>query len=162
VGRRAYLRNSVVIASFQEDAEINRDGYAVVAIDVIRATTTAITAVAAGRRCFPVPSVEAALLPERQLPNALLPVEIAGVLREEDQICCAWLARELIAAGYEPEDERTSAIVDRWSTATVEACLCSKSVDYLRRSGQIRDLDFTLQHVNDLPHVFRMRDGEVV
>src|SRR5207245_2446733 len=54
VGRRAYLRNSVVIASFQEDAEINRDGYAVVAIDVIRATTTAITAVAAGRRCFPV------------------------------------------------------------------------------------------------------------
>lgn len=232
------MRNSVVIASFQEDAEIDRDGYAVVAIDVIRATTTAITAVAAGRRCFPVPSVEAALLLERQLPNALLAGEISGDLpqefelnnspaeiatredcdrplillsssgtklihaarqcdfaylacfrnwaslsrylmdrhsrvaligagtrgefREEDQICCAWIAGELIAAGYEPEDERTSAIVDRWSTATVEACLCSKSVDYLRRSGQIRDLDFTLQHVNDLPHVFRMRDGEVV
>ena len=61
------MRNSVVIGCFQEDAEIYRDGYAVVAIDVIRATTTAITAVAAGRRCFPVPSVEAALLLERQL-----------------------------------------------------------------------------------------------
>lgn len=232
------MRNSIVIGCFQEGAEIYRDGYAVVAIDVIRATTTAITAVAAGRRCFPVPSVEAALLLRRQLPNALLagelsgdlpqefelnnsPAEIAtredfdrplvllsssgtkliyaarqcnfaylacfrncaslsrylidrhsrvaligagtrGEFREEDQICCAWIARKLVAAGYEREDERTSSIVDRWSTATVEACLCSKSVDYLRRSGQIRDLDFTLEHVNDLPHVFMMRDGEVV
>ena len=232
------MRNSLVIGCFQEDAEICRDGYAVVAIDVIRATTTAITAVAAGRRCFPVPCVEAALLLERQLPNALLAGEISGDLpqefelnnspaeiaaredfdrplvllsssgtkliyaarqcsfaylacfrncdslsrylmdrhskvaligagtrgefREEDQICCAWIARELIAAGYESEDDRTSAIVDRWSTAAVEACLCSKSVDYLRRSGQTRDLDFTLEHVNDLPHVFMMRNGEVV
>jgi len=33
---------------------------AVVAIDVIRATTTAVTAVATGRQCYPVPTVEAA------------------------------------------------------------------------------------------------------
>jgi 2-phosphosulfolactate phosphatase len=232
------LRNSVVIDCFQENPDICRHDYAVVAIDVIRATTTAITAVAAGRRCFPVPSVEAALLLQRQLPNSFLAGEVSGDLpqgfevnnspaeisarqdihrplillssagtklihaarecdfaylacfrnfasvsqhlvdrhpkvaligagtrgefREEDQICCAWIARELIDLGYEPENERTASIVDLWGTAPAEACLCSKSVAYLRRSGQTRDLDFTLQHVNDLPHVFLMRDGEVV
>lgn len=232
------MRNSVVIHCFQENPDISRDGHAVVAIDVIRATTTAITAVAAGWRCFPVPSAEAALLLQRELPNSLLAGEVSGEMpqdfdvnnspaeisvredshrplillsssgtkllhaaracdfaylacfrnfssmsqhlidrhpkvaligagtrgefREEDQICCAWIARELIEAGYEPEDERTSSIVDLWGTAPVEACLYSKSVDYLRRSGQTRDLDFTLEHVNDLPHVFMMRDGEVV
>ena len=232
------MPNSVVINCFQENPKIERDGYAVVAIDVIRATTTAITAAAAGWRCFPVPSKEAALLLQERLTNGLLagevsgdtpdefeltnsPAEIAarqdihrplillsssgtklihaarecdftylacfrnfaalsqhlidrhsrvvligagtrGEFREEDQICCAWIARELIDAGYEAEDERTQCIVDLWGTAPAEACLCSKSVAYLRRSGQIKDLDFTLEHVNDLPHVFTMRDGEVV
>ena len=232
------MRNRVVIDCFQENPEFLRDGYAVVAIDVIRATTTAITAVATGRRCFPVPSVEAAKLVQRELPNALLagevaghlpedfevnnsPVEIAmrrdferplillsssgtklihaaresdftylacfrnhstlsrhliahhsnvalvgagtrGEFREEDQICCAWIARELIDAGYEPENERTSSIVERWGTAAADACLCSRSAEYLLKSGQTMDLDFTLEHVDDLPHVFMMKDGEVV
>lgn len=93
---------------------------------------------------------------------ALIGAGTRGEFREEDQICCAWIARELIDAGYEPEDHRTSCIVDRWGTAEAEACLCSKSVDYLRRSGQTRDLDFILEHVNDLAQVFRMQDGEVV
>lgn len=232
------MRNSVVIECFQDKAEICREGYAVVAVDVIRATTTAITAVATGRRCFPVVSAEAALSLRQRLPNALLagevsgdlpagfeannsPAEIAarrdidrplvllssagtklihaakecdfaylacfrnfaalaerlierhskvaligagtrGEFREEDQICCAWIGRELVEAGYEPENERTSSIVDRWGTAPAEACLCSNSVAYLRRSGQTRDLDFTLQHVNDLAQALQMRDGEVV
>ena len=232
------MQNSVVIGCFQENAEIYRAGYAIVAIDVIRATTTAITAVAMGRRCFPIPSVEEALRLRRQLPNSLLAGEISGDLpqdfelsnspaeisvrqdidrplillssagtklmhaarkcdfaylacfrnfaalsehlidrhpkvaligagtrgefREEDQICCSWIARELIDAGYAAEDELTSSTVNRWRTAPVEACLCSKSVAYLRRSGQTRDLDFTLQHVNDLSDVFLIRDGEVV
>jgi 2-phosphosulfolactate phosphatase len=232
------LRNSVVIRCFQDNPEISPDGYAIVAIDVIRATTTAISAVATGRRCFPVPSVEAALSLQRQLPDSLLAGEVAGDLplefelnnspaeiaartdfhrplillsssgtklihalraadfaylacfrnweplaehltgrharvaligagtrgefREEDQICCAWIARALMDAGYEPQDARTSAIVEQWGTASVKACLCSKSVSYLRRSGQTKDLEFTLQHVNDLLDVFLMRDGEVV
>ena len=227
----------MVIECFQENPEIRPHNCAVVVIDVIRATTTAITATAAGRRCFPVPSLEAALSLRQRLPNALLagelagniphnfdlnnsPAEIAarsdvdrplillsssgtklihaashcnftylacfrnfaslveylidrhsrvvligagtrGEFREEDQLCCAWIAHRLISAGYEPEDERTFSIVLHWGTAGVEACLCSKSVDYLRRSGQTQDLDFTLNHINDLPHVFRMRDGEV-
>lgn len=232
------MRNKVVIDCFQENPGFRYDDRAVVAIDVIRATTTAITAVAAGRRCFPVPSPEAARMVKRKLVNALLagevagdmpegfevnnsPVEIAmrtdiarplillsssgtklihaartsestylacfrnhstlsqhlidrrvdvalvgagtrGEFREEDQICCAWIARELIAAGYEPENDRTRSIVERWGSVAAEACLCSRSAEYLRKSGQSLDLDFTLEHVDDLPVVFRMRDGEVV
>jgi 2-phosphosulfolactate phosphatase len=232
------LPNSVTIECFQENPTINRDGYAVVAIDVIRATTSAITAAAAGWRCFPVPSLEAALFLQRELPNSVLagevsgdtphefelnnsPAEIAarvdnhrplillsssgtklihaarhcefvylacfrnfaalsqhliynhpkvlligagtrGEFREEDQICCAWIARELIEAGYLAETDRTSALVDRWGGASVDACLCSKSVAYLRRSGQIKDLDFTLAHVDDLCDVFMVKEGEVI
>jgi 2-phosphosulfolactate phosphatase len=93
---------------------------------------------------------------------ALIGAGTRGEFREEDQICCAWIARELIAAGYEPENERTSTIVERWGTAAAEASLCSRSAEYLRKSGQTPDLDFTLEHVNDLPLVFLMRNGEVV
>jgi 2-phosphosulfolactate phosphatase len=232
------MPNKVVIDCFQENPNFYREGYATVAIDVIRATTTAVTAAAAGRRCFPVPTEEAAKLVLRQIPNALLagevaghlpddfevnnsPVEIAmrrdfqrplillsssgtklihaaskseftylacfrnhasvsqhlkahhshvaligagtrGEFREEDQICCAWIARELITAGFEPENERTAAIVEKWGNAPADACLVSRSAEYLRKSGQTMDLDFTLEHVNDLPMVFMMKDGEVV
>jgi len=234
------MRNKVVIDCFQENPEFRsgREDHAVVAIDVIRATTTAITAVATGRRCFPVPTVEAARLVRKGLPYSLLagevagdtpedfevnnsPAEIAtrldvdrplvllsssgtklihaareseftylscfrnhsalsqyliehhsqvaligagtrGEFREEDQICCAWIARELIDAGYEPENDRTASIVEQWGTAPADACLCSRSAEYLRKSGQMLDLDYTLEHVNDVPYVFRMKDGEVV
>jgi 2-phosphosulfolactate phosphatase len=80
------LRNSVLIDCFQENPEICRDGYAVVAIDVIRATTTAITAVAAGWRCFPVPSAEAAFLLQRKLPNCLLAGEVSGDIPQEFEL----------------------------------------------------------------------------
>jgi len=73
------MRNSVVIDCFQENPEIHREGYAIVAIDVIRATTTAVTAVASGRRCFPVPSVEAAKLLKSKLTNPLLAGEVGGI-----------------------------------------------------------------------------------
>jgi 2-phosphosulfolactate phosphatase len=52
--------------------------WTVVGVDVIRATTTAITAVAAGRRCFPVPSVEAALPLAARLSEPLLVGELGG------------------------------------------------------------------------------------
>jgi len=76
------MRNKFIIDCFQENPEVRRDGYAVVAIDVIRATTTAITAVAGGRRCFPVPTAEAAKLVQRKLVNALMAGEIAGEMAE--------------------------------------------------------------------------------
>jgi 2-phosphosulfolactate phosphatase len=54
------------------------DGSTIVGIDVIRATTTAVTAVAAGRRCFPVPSLEAAGRLAARLENPLLAGELGG------------------------------------------------------------------------------------
>src|ERR1700737_630953 len=76
------MRKSVVIDCFPENVELYREGYAVVVIDVIRATTVAITAAAMGRRCFPVPSVEAAWQLKPSLDNSLLVGEIAGTIPE--------------------------------------------------------------------------------
>lgn len=50
----------------------------VVAIDVIRSTTTAISCVASGRRCIVVPSLETALEWRERLPDALLVGELGG------------------------------------------------------------------------------------
>jgi 2-phosphosulfolactate phosphatase len=232
------MRKSVVIDCFPENVRLYREGYAVVVIDVIRATTVAITAAAMGRRCFPVASVEAAWALKATLDNPLMAGEVAGVIpegfdinnspvtlsartdisrpiillsssgtklmyaardcqaaypacfrnhaflsshllehhsrvavigagtrgefREEDQMCCAWIAERLMKAGFEPENERTSELVDLWSGASPDACTAGKSADYLRRSGQVQDLDFTIAHINDINSVFVIRDGEVV
>ena len=51
------MRKTVVIDCFPESMETYRDGYAIVAVDVIRATTTAVTSVALGRKCFPAPTL---------------------------------------------------------------------------------------------------------
>jgi len=65
-------RASVVIDCFPDSVRRYREGYAIVAIDVIRATTTAVTAVCLGRRCFPVPSIEHALPIAARLDQPLL------------------------------------------------------------------------------------------
>jgi 2-phosphosulfolactate phosphatase len=58
------------------------NGYAVVAVDVIRATTTAVTAAAGGRRCFPVPSLPAAMALSERLTQPLLAGELEGIQPE--------------------------------------------------------------------------------
>lgn len=57
--------------------------YAIVAVDVIRSTTTAVTALATGRRCFPVPSVEAAMTRLGDSPEAILVGEEGGEMPRE-------------------------------------------------------------------------------
>jgi 2-phosphosulfolactate phosphatase len=232
------MRRSVVIDCHAESARRYRQGWAIVVVDVIRATTTAITAAATGRRCFPAPNVEAALAIAASLDNPLLAGELAGDVphsfemdnspalladrtdthrplvlvsssgtrviheangcdavylasfrsysaltdhldgrhdhvavigagskgefREEDQICCAWIAAALIARGYAPLTRQTGDVVSRWGDAPPDACLCSHSVDFLKRSGQLCDLDFILAHIDDLRRVFEVRSGEVV
>jgi 2-phosphosulfolactate phosphatase len=231
------MPKSVVIDFLAESVERYRSGWAVVVVDVIRATTTAVTAAASGRRCFPAPNVEAAMAIARAFSNPLLagessgsmpasfeidnsPAQIAGrtdtdrplvlvsssgtrviheatgceavylgcfrsysvlaahlahrhdrvavigagskgEFREEDQICCAWIAAALIRRGYVPGTAQTIDVVGRWRDAPPSACLCSRSVDFLRRTGQVRDLDFILGHIDDLPQVFEIRNGEV-
>lgn len=232
------MRNTVTIDCFPERVAAYRKGYAVVAVDVVRATTTAITAVAAGRRCFPAATLSAALLLADRLPNALLAGEQRGVMppgfhinnspaqllaradierplvllsssgtrlcheaalcdagflaclrnyvatarhlatrfpaivvtgagnysefREEDQMCCAWLAECLLNLGYLPADRNTVDIVRRWSDKPVDAWLANKSASYLRKSGQVDDLEFILEHVADLDFSCSLKNEEVL
>jgi len=230
---------SVVIGCFRDPAGgALVAGDVIVVVDVVRATTTAVTAVAQGRRCFTAPTVAAARRRAARLERPLLAGEIGGAMpagfelnnspaaiaaradvdrplvlvsssgtplihaaalsgtvylaslrnarylglwlverhrrvaivaaashgefREEDRVCCALVAGELLDAGYTPEDGATAAVVRRWRTASPEAWLGSKSVAYLRGSGQLADLDFILAHQDDLPDVFQVHHGEVI
>src|SRR6185437_8850419 len=71
-------QRSVVIDFLPERAAVHRGDRAIVAIDVIRATTTAVTAVALGRRCFPAATIEAAAELAAKLEHPLLVGEIGG------------------------------------------------------------------------------------
>lgn len=233
------MNKRFIIDGLPESAMGYRTGWAVVTIDVIRATTTAITAVAAGRQCFPAPSLDGALWLASVLEKPILageldgdmpatfdlnnsPAELSlrsdvwrplvllsssgsklmcnamgsdaayvaclrnhssisqelvaqgypriallgagsrGALREEDLLCCAWIGAELARNGYSPEDQRTLNILERWGNARTADCLISKSVDYLKRTRQLADLDFIISRVNDLDRVFLLRGGEVM
>ena len=67
----------VVIDFLPRNARRYGPGWAVVAVDVFRATTTACTAVASGRRCFPVASLSEAFARARDL-EAVLAGEQSG------------------------------------------------------------------------------------
>jgi 2-phosphosulfolactate phosphatase len=231
------VQKSVVIDYLPECVCRYRPEWAVVAVDVIRATTTAVTAAATGRRCFPVPTIEAALSLAREFENPLLAGESGGKMpaefemdnspadlvvrqdthrplvlvsssgtkviheaagceaiylgcfrsysvlatylaqrhdrvaiigagslgefREEDQICCAWIAAALMNEGFVPGTPETQAMATRWAEAPPEACLGSRSVDFLKRTGRDKDLDFILRHIDDLRTVFTVCNGEV-
>jgi len=229
---------TAVIDFSPESAERYRSGYAVIAIDVIRATTTLATGRASGRRCYVAPSVELARARAAHLQSALLAGESGGEIptgfditnspaalagrsdcerpmilvsssgtrllhnargseavyvacfrnheavarhaaarhshvavigagtrgefREEDQICCAWIAARLFELGFGAANAFTAGLAARFRHAPAEACLVSNSVAYLRRTNQIDDLNFVLSHVNDLNTVFALRSDEVV
>ncbi len=232
------MQKQVVIDYLPESARKYRNGYAVVAVDVIRATTSAMTIAARGGRCLPVPSLDAAFQLKSRLRHPLLAGEIGGAIapgfelnnspaelatrdlagrpvillsssgtrlisqakdceslhlacfrnygyvarqlagllpkvavigagsrgefREEDQMCCAWIARDLAEMGYGPADPMTFELIKRWATEPPEALLSSKSAAYLVRSGQTKDLEFVLAHINDLRGAYEMRNGELV
>lgn len=67
------------IACFHEHVE-PREGFVSVAIDVLRATTTATTAVAHGLRCYPARSLEAAVSLAARLHDPLLAGELGGAM----------------------------------------------------------------------------------
>ena len=231
------MRKTVVIDCFPESVKTYRNSHVIVAVDVIRATTTVVTGVARGRRCFPVPTIEAADLLAAQLTNPLLVGELDGLkpsrfemnnspaelesrtdihrpmillstsgtrlicgareaqamyvaclrnyssqaahlvahystvaligagtkgeFREEDQLCCAWIAERLLRAGFEPQDTRTAAIIERWSGVPADAIIDGASAQYLRRSDQCKDLEFILIHIDDLDEVYRFEGDQV-
>src|SRR5579859_6657292 len=210
---------------------------AIVAVDVVRATTTAITAATLGRTCFVVPTLTMAFELARRVRNPLLageqqgvvppnfhldnsPAEIAvrvdvdrplillsssgtrlchaaakfkvpllaslrnypavaeyverfdnvaligaatnGEFRQEDQLCCAWIAARLLDSGYSPANAATREIVKRWRNGSVTAWLGGKSAAFLRCTGQSADLEFILSHVGDVSSAFMLRGAEVV
>ena len=72
------MKASVVIDCFPDSAEKYLGCNAIVVVDVIRATTTATTAVAQGRRVFPVQTTDEAFVLASQLDNPLLVGELGG------------------------------------------------------------------------------------
>lgn len=209
---------------------------ALVAVDVIRATTTAVTAVALGRQCFPASSLESATLLETKLSKPLLVGELGGHMphgfeitnspaavarrddierpmillstsgtklvcagkgdvylgclrnynalvaylashhanvliggagtrgefREEDALCCAWLGAGLLNAGYEVRDAQTRDVIDQWAGRPVNAFVGGKSTEYLLETGQLDDLEFILDHIDDLDWVAYRAADEVI
>lgn len=212
---------------------------AIVVVDVIRATTTLATAIAQGRRCYPVGSVEDALALQKRLTSPVLAGELGGVVpsgfelknspsafalrddvsrplvllttsgtrllasarptqsvfaaclrnwsaeverlvasgsrdialigaatrgrfRREDQLCCAWIASGLLDRGFQPADAFTLHIVERWRDLPVTTVAYGESAGYLRRSGQLADLDYVLEHVDDLDLTMRLEGFEII
>ena len=232
------MKGTVVIDCLPESAERYRDRYAIVVVDVIRATTVATTAVSMGRRVFPAKTTDDACVLAATLNDPLLvgelggnkpygfhmtnsPVEIAaredvhrpmvlvsssgtqlllnavgseaiylacfrnvsavarhiggrheriavlgagsrGQFRREDQIGCAWVAEKLLAAGYLSETQKTSDLVSRWHNASADEIRGGKSAEYLNRSGQLKDLEFILDHIDDLDTVPSLVNGELI
>ena len=72
------MTGSVVIDALPERAACYRNTHAVVAVDAFRATTTIVTALANGRRVFPVATVAEAAEVAAGLPDPLLAGELAG------------------------------------------------------------------------------------
>lgn len=72
------MSGTVTIDCFPESADRYKPGHAIVAIDVIRATTTATTAVSLRRRVFPARSSDEAAVRAAGLPGALLVGELGG------------------------------------------------------------------------------------
>jgi 2-phosphosulfolactate phosphatase len=72
----------VVIDFLPESARAYDDSWAVVAVDILRATTTAVTIAWSGRRCLPVGSLEEARDTASRLHRPLLVGELGGDLPE--------------------------------------------------------------------------------
>ena len=227
------MPKTVTIDAFAASAAKYQSGFAVVAVDVIRATTTITTAVEHGRAVYPATSTDAAFAIARLLNRPLLigelggnvpygydltnsPAQIAalntvaagqftapdrplvltsssgvpllveaekadaayagclrnlsaladhlatqhqqvavigagtrGEFRREDQLGCAWLADKLLERGFEVSDENTLGLIERWRGADVEQLREGRSADYLKRTGQVFDLEFVLHHIDD-------------
>ena len=72
------MEGTVVIDSFPDSAHRYRDRYAIVVVDVIRATTTITTALSRGGRVFPVQTTDEALVLAPTLKDPILVGELGG------------------------------------------------------------------------------------
>jgi 2-phosphosulfolactate phosphatase len=107
-------------------------------------------------------SAQAIYLSAHHRAVAIIGAGARGEFREEDQLCCAWIAEELVRSGSQVEDERTAELIARWQSAPIESIAGSHSADYLRQTDQTKDLDYIIHHVDDLKMVYRFDGREVV
>lgn len=221
------MRPSFVIDALPESAALYRSTHALVVVDVFRATTVIVTALAQGHPVYPVGTLADAFDTAGRLHEPLMAGEQAGVMpngfdfdnspvalesvpghrpvvlltsagtllltncrgasaiyvvclrnfsataralagerrvalvgagtrgspRDEDQMVCAWIGDLMLAAGFQPEDERTGEEVRRWRGADPGALRQGPSADFLRGSGQEHDLEWVLAHVDDVDAV---------
>jgi 2-phosphosulfolactate phosphatase len=229
---------TVTIDCFAESAARYLESHAIVVVDIIRASTMVVTAVAGGRRTVLAATPAEALDRKRQLGDAILAGEVRGTMppgfdmnnspvdlldveeperplvlvstsgvelmlaaaparagaqvaslrniaavaadlephpgpiaiigagsrgefRIEDQLGCAWIAERLAASGHRPADDRTADIIERWRGAPLAEIDRGHSVGYLRRTGQLRDRDFIVSHVDDIDLVCPIVGDEV-
>jgi 2-phosphosulfolactate phosphatase len=81
---------------------------------------------------------------------ALIGAGTRGQARSEDQMVCAWIGRILLEQGFEVENDSTMGEVDAWRDADPKVITSSPSADYLRESYQTHDIDFVLDHIDDV------------
>lgn len=111
--------------------------------------------------CLRNMSATAELLAVRHERVALVGAGYAGEPRCEDQMVAAWIARELIERGFEPDGLNTAREVERWAHADLTLASLGRGAEYLRRLRQDEDLDFVMSRVDDLDLVCRYHAGEV-
>jgi phosphosulfolactate phosphohydrolase-like enzyme len=92
---------------------------------------------------------------------ALLGAGCREEFRCEDQMATAWIGQRLLAAGFEPGDRRTAALIQRWAGIDPALAGWGNSAEALRRAGRTEDLEFVLGHVDDVDVACRYRDGEL-
>jgi 2-phosphosulfolactate phosphatase len=93
---------------------------------------------------------------------AVLGAGTRGKFRREDQLCCSWIAERLVEKGFECADDATRDLVKKWHGASTEIIREGQIADYLRRTGQVHDLEFVLHYQEDLSVVPKMGEGGVV
>ena len=238
---------TVIVDSLPSSAEKYVEDWTIVVVDVIRFTTTALTALAIGRTVYPARSADEAFSIASQLDDPLLagelggnvpygfdlansPVQIMalrqvpcgfftaanrpivlvsssgaqllmsslgaqhvflgclrnitslteylatrhekiailgagtrGTFRREDQLSCAWIAERLVEKGFACANDATLEIIRKWHAASTDIIRQGGSADYLRRTGQVHDLEFVLHYQDDLKVIPRMNEyGAVI
>lgn len=238
---------TVIIDSLPASAAKYVEDWAIIAVDVIRFTTTAATALSIGRTVFPARSADEAFGVASKLQNPLLAGELGGNVpygfdlpnspvqvmalrqvpcgfftsadrpivlvsssgaqlvmnsleaehvylgclrnisplteyvstrhervailgagtrgdfRREDQLGCAWLAERLVERGFDCADAGTRDLIAKWHGSGTETIREGRSAEYLRRTGQVHDLEFILHYQEDLSVVPKMdASGAVV
>jgi phosphosulfolactate phosphohydrolase-like enzyme len=81
---------------------------------------------------------------------AVLGVGEGGEVCSEDEMAASWLAERLRSRGFELEGRTTNAEVERWGRTDATLVGWSRSAERLRACGRAKDVDFVLEHVDDL------------